>query len=100
MTRRLNDVFEELRNAIFAAYTAYAERDRDCEAAATAIAAGSRWLDEQERREIALERIQEILDRHPFASFSAAHLGLLELILAYWREAEVEVGAPAPDPLQ
>jgi hypothetical protein len=25
---------------------------------------------------------------------------LLELMIAYWREAEIEVRAPSPDPLQ
>src|SRR5262249_125921 len=36
------------------------------------------------------------------ASFSARHLELLELLFAYWREAEVEgeVRAPSPGPIQ
>jgi len=32
-------------------------------------------------------------------SLSAVYLELLELMMAYWREAEVEAGAPTPDPL-
>jgi hypothetical protein len=94
-TARLDDVFEELRDAIFVAYTALAERDRDHD---LMIAnRGSQRMSEQERRQSALNFIDEILDGHPLASFSAVHLDLLELMMAYWREAEVEVGAPSPD---
>jgi hypothetical protein len=56
-------------------------------------------MSEQERRQSSLEFIDEVLDRHPLASFSAVHLESLELMIAYWREAEVEAGAPSPDPL-
>ena len=87
----LDEVFEELRRSIFAAYRAFVEHDRDHGV--------SRRMSEQERRQLSLECIDEILDRHPFASFSAVHLELLELMMAYWREAEVEAGAPSPDPL-
>ena len=81
----LDEVFEELRRSIFAAYRAFVEHDRDH--------GGSRRMSEQERRQLSLECIDEVLDRHPFASFSAVHLELLELMMAYWREAEVEAGA-------
>jgi hypothetical protein len=96
---RLDDTFEDLRDAIFAAYTAFAEHDRD-HCRMTGDAGGMRRMSEQERRESALNSIEDILDRHPFASFSAVHLELLELMIAYWREAEVEVGAPWPEPVQ
>ena len=45
---------------------------------------------EHDRRQSALSGIDEILNGHPLASFSAAHLELLGLMFAYWREAEVE----------
>ena len=32
--------------------------------------------------------------------FKAEHLGFLELLIAYWRELEVEAGAPEPDEFQ
>jgi hypothetical protein len=63
-------------------------------------AGGMQRMSEQERRESALNSIENILDGHPFASFSAVHLELLELMVAYWREAEVKVGAPWPEPVQ
>jgi hypothetical protein len=44
--------------------------------------------------------VSRLWDGHPLASFSAVHLELLELMVGYWREAEVEVGAALPDPLQ
>ena len=87
----LDEVFEELRRSIFAAYRAFVEHDRDH--------GGSRRMSEQERRQSSLEFIDEVLDGHPLASFSAVHLELLRLMMAYWREAEVEAGAPSPDPL-
>jgi alkylation response protein AidB-like acyl-CoA dehydrogenase len=82
----LLEAFLELRSAIFAAYAAIAEN---------ACAVGT----EYERRRSALSGIDEILDGQPLASFSAAHLKLLELMLAYWREAEVEgeIRPPSPD---
>ena len=41
-------------------------------------------------------------DGHPLASFSAAHLALLGLMFAYWRETEVEgaIRTALPDPIQ
>src|SRR6516162_6994605 len=95
---RLEDVFDELRHSIFAAYRALADRDRDHEAT-MAAAGGLRRLSEEERRQGALEFIDETLDGHALASFSAVHLELLELMVAYWREAEVEAGAASPDPV-
>jgi hypothetical protein len=47
-------------------------------------------MSEQERRQSSLEIIDEVLDWHPLAAFSAVHLELLELMMAYWPEAEVE----------
>jgi hypothetical protein len=85
MSSRLEKALE-LRSAIFAAYAAIAEG---------ACAVGT----EYERRRSALSGIDEILDGQPLSSFSAAHLELLELMLAYWREAEVagEIRPPSPD---
>jgi hypothetical protein len=51
------------------------------------------------RRESALQAIDEILQWRPLASFSASQLELLETLVAYWRECEVEAGAPEPDRL-
>jgi excisionase family DNA binding protein len=59
---------------------------------------------EHKRRESALCGIDEILENRPLAMFSALHLKLLELLIAYWREAEVadeaEIKAPEPDLMQ
>jgi hypothetical protein len=56
---------------------------------------------EQKRRAEALETIkEEILDGRPLESFKAEHLEYLSLLVAYWRECEVEAGAPEPDELQ
>jgi hypothetical protein len=96
---RVDEVFEELRSAIFAAYTALAEHDRDHDRMID-TARGLRRMSEQERRQSALSFIDEIVEGRPLASFSAVHLELLELMMAYWREAEVEVGVPSPDPIQ
>src|SRR6516164_8051191 len=81
--------FDGLRAAIFEMYAAMVEND-------------SRDGAEHQRRAHALEGIDEILEWRPLASFSARHLELLELLFAYWREAEVEgeVRAPSPDPTQ
>ena len=89
MSNRLEAIFEELRSAIFAAYAAVVERDRVVGV-------------EHDRGQSALSGIDEILDGHPLASFSAAHLELLGLMLAYWREAEVEgaIRPALPDPIQ
>jgi hypothetical protein len=55
---------------------------------------------EQQQRESALEGVQEILQWRPLETFKAEHLQFLELLIAYWRELEVEAGAPGPDELQ
>ena len=89
MTKRMEAAFDGLRAAIFEMYAALEER-------------GSGPGTEHERRENALQSIEEILEWRPLASFSATHLDLLGLLFAYWREAEVEgeVRAPSPDPIQ
>jgi hypothetical protein len=89
MTKRTDAAFDELRATIFEMYAALEERG------------GGRGI-EHERREKALQSIDEILEWRPLASFSATHLDLLELLFAYWREAEVEgeVRARSPDPIQ
>jgi hypothetical protein len=89
MSNRQEAVFEELRSAIFAAYAAIGEEDRVVQA-------------EHDRRKSALHGIDEILNGNPLPSFSAAHLELLELMFAYWREAEVEgtIRPALPDPIQ
>src|SRR5262245_24360317 len=48
----------------------------------------------QQRREGALQFIDETLEWRPLATFSATHLELLELLFAYWRETEVAEDAP------
>jgi hypothetical protein len=55
---------------------------------------------EPERRESALRAIQESLEWRPLETFKAEHLEFLETLFAYWRELEVEAGAPEPDTLQ
>lgn len=97
--RPLLEVFDDLRDAIFATCTALAARDR-VHPLEIVTATGSRPMTEQERRESALDSIDEYLERRPLATFPAVQLELLELMVAYWREAEVEVGAPSPDLLQ
>jgi hypothetical protein len=59
---------DELREAVFESYAAIAEQ-----AAKTGT--------EQQRRESALQGMDETLERHPLAMFSATHLELLELLL-------------------
>jgi len=93
---RLMYALDELRDAIFATYTALAERDRS----RITNEIESRWVNEHQRRQSALDFIDEILEWRPLASFSAVQLEVLESMIAYWREAEVEAGAPLPDPLQ
>ena len=89
MTKRMDAAFDGLRAAIFEMYAAMVEND-------------SRDGVEHQRRADALEGIDEVLEWRPLASFLARHLELLELLFAYWREAEVEgeVRAPSPDPIQ
>jgi hypothetical protein len=56
-------------------------------------------LPEQQRRQEALRGIEDILEGRPLSAFKAVQLELLELLIGYWRECEVEAGAPEPDPL-
>jgi hypothetical protein len=92
MTDRLNAAMFNLRSAIFEAYAVLTED-------------GARESgNEYHQRERLLEHIDEILDWRPLASFPAAHLQLLELMIAYWREVEDAADAPLraspPDPIQ
>ena len=56
--------------------------------------------DEQVRRKVALQSIDEILEWRPLSAFSADALEFLELLVSYWRELEVTVHAPGPDAVQ
>ena len=91
MVKRLDLALDELREAVFEAYAAIAEQ-------------GAKTGTEQQRRESALQFMDEILEWHPLATFSATHLELLELLFAYWRETEVAEDAPVraslPDAIQ
>ncbi len=88
--RDFPEEYDQLSDAIFAMYAVIAKR----------IEAEPPKMPELERRKIALRRIGEILSWQPFSAFSATHLELLELLIAYWRELEVEgePRAPEPDP--
>ena len=81
MVKRLDLALDELREAVFEAYAAIAEQ-------------GAKTGTEQQRRENALQFMDEVLESHPLATFSATHLELLELLFAYWRETEVAEDAP------
>src|SRR6266446_700312 len=72
MGKRLEAALDELRAAVFEAYAALAEE-------------GAKTGTEQQRRESALQFIDEILESRPLATFSATHLELLEMLFAYWR---------------
>jgi hypothetical protein len=58
---RLDEVFEELRRSIFATYSALVEHDRDHDRT-IGTPSGPRRMSEQERRQSALEFIDEVLD--------------------------------------
>ena len=73
----MDAAFDGLRAAIFEMYAAMVEND-------------SRDGVEHQRRADALEGIDQVLEWRTLASFSARHLELLELLFAYWREAEVK----------
>jgi hypothetical protein len=45
----------------------------------------------------ALLAINNILEQRPLGTFTAEHLEFLETLIAYWRELEVEAGAPEPE---
>jgi hypothetical protein len=95
MSELRDDAFDELRTAIFKTYAAMAKREQE-----EGPPVGP-MNTEHKRRESALCGIDEILEHRPLAMFSALHLKLLELLIAYWREAEVadeaEIKAPEPD---
>jgi hypothetical protein len=93
MSKLLDEAFDELRTAIFKTYAALAKREQE------EGPPGGPMNTEHKRRESALCGIDEILENRPLAMFSALHLELLSLLIAYWREAEVagEIKAPEPD---
>jgi hypothetical protein len=70
MGKRLEAALDELRAAVFEAYAALAKE-------------GAKTGTEQQRRESALQFIDEILEWRPLATFSATHLELLEMLFAY-----------------
>src|SRR5215217_3100925 len=79
-----------LREAIFDSYAAAARRERQGHAGPLLHENGeTRRMTEHERRDCSRRIIwNEILDGRPLESFSALHLELLELMVAYWRELE------------
>jgi hypothetical protein len=87
MSELMERAFDDLNYCMQATYRVLTEQSQ---------IAGS----EQERRQRALAGIQETLEGKPLATFKAEHLEFLELLFAYWRELEVEAGAPEPDGLQ
>jgi hypothetical protein len=77
---------DKLRDAIFEAHHVLAtERKRPP-------------VDTQGTRLDALDAIDEILEWRSLTQFSAIHLGLLEVLFAYWRELEVEGNPIVPEP--
>lgn len=89
----MNDTLDALDELNDSMQTAYCQcRTRALEAAPE--------RSELERRKAALNSIREILQWRPLESFKAEHLEFLETLIAYWRELEVEAGAPEPDGLQ
>jgi len=84
---KVNSALDKLRNTIFETFQVLAVEDDD----------RARSMDEYQQRQSALCGIDEILEGRPLIQFSAAHLDLLELLFAYWRELEVE-GDPRRPP--
>jgi hypothetical protein len=89
----LGEALDNLRDAIFHAYAVFVRKER------RAGPAGVRKLGddgkltapptEHERRKDSLDFLRgEILEERPLETFSALHLELLELMVAYWRELE------------
>lgn len=78
---------DELRDAIFRAHHALATEPE------------GQPLNEYAARQDALRGIDEILEQRPLIQFSATHLGLLELLFAYWRQLETEGDPRTPEPL-
>jgi hypothetical protein len=83
------EVLGELNRAVIAAAHMYVEREKQNDGRFT----------EQQRRQRALESIDEVLDWRPLSAFKAVQLEFLELLICNWRECEVETGAPEPDSL-
>jgi hypothetical protein len=82
--------FDALRDAIFALYALLVKRR---------AALPPELIDaEREGRRSALHNINEILGWQPLTAFSAAHLDVLEMLFAYWRELEVDGEPRAPEP--
>ena len=85
-----NNELDKLRAAIFAFARRCVEQEKQKDGRRT----------EQQRRQASVAWIDELLEWRPLTAFSAMQLEFLELLIAYWRECEVEVaGVPEPDPL-
>ena len=81
--------YDELRDAIFALWTVLEKRR----------AAYPPPISEFRQRQAVLQNIDdEVLSGRPFSVFSAAHLKMLELLISYWRELEVDGEPQAPEP--
>jgi hypothetical protein len=89
--QRLNDAFEELRSTMIRSFRTI------CRDGLRVTPPG---YSEAERREAAVQEINEFLDFRPLESFPAERLEFLALVIAYWREIEVEgpQEIPGPDP--
>jgi hypothetical protein len=83
-------VLDRLNDAVIETARLYVEQEKQKD---------GRWT-EQQRRQHALQGIDEVLEWRPLTAFKAVQLEFLELLISYWRECEVEAGAPEPDPLQ
>jgi hypothetical protein len=74
----VNDAFRELEDAV---YNCFKVRKENCPETITRKS-------ELERRQDAVQYIQEILDFKPLDRYQAEHLEYLVLLLCYWRELE------------
>ena len=79
------NTFDALNDAVIATARWFAEHEKQN------LDQGS----EQQRRQAALRSIDETLERRLLSTFSAVQLEFLDLLISYWRECEVEAGAPA-----
>ena len=89
-----NDPFatlEALRNAVFAEYAKGVRHRQE----------HPNPHDEHTRRRFLVEEINIYFGGHDLMEFSADHLEVLVMLLAYWRELEeaedAEINAPAPE---
>jgi hypothetical protein len=87
VTDKLSNAIDDLREAVFETYRVIA-----------VLGAGP--MGEAEWKAVKLEHIKEHRQSHHLARFSAAHLEVLDLLNAIWRELTVEKQAPQPEPLQ